>query len=33
MPNTKSKLVTALKSKSAKATKVAPKVSKKPQAF
>ena len=31
MPNTKSKLVTALKSKSAKATKVAPKVSKKPQ--
>jgi len=33
MPNTKSKLVTALKSNSAKATKVAPKVSKKPQAF
>ena len=33
MPNTKTQLQNALKSKSAKATKVAPKVSKKPQAF
>ena len=33
MPNTKTQLRNALKSNSAKATKVAPKVSKKPQAF